>query len=233
MLGIPSAHNLPEVLDHFVLFLVTAVIGVLLPVVDIDVGDTTNEQLEFSLVKDVDEVGRDQFIEPDHKSVELLLNSLHNLPLRHQLNVLRLVLIGDGDVPTTRDQINSGSLAELLIIDGKGEFDDPFNVIIPVSKRSAFEQPSRQFSQTNGDLQSPSQISVQVLIDTFHILQGDLLSQHHLVECTNEERVQEATVEDGKTDHTSNELEVVEVLGVDAGMRVDLQGVVVVCRVFE
>lgn len=40
-------------------------------------------------------------------------------------------------------------------------------------------------------------------------------------------------MENRKTNNTSNELEVVEMLGVDAGMWIDLQGVVVVRRVFE
>lgn len=47
---------LPEVLDDRVLLVVATVIGVLCPVVDIDFRDTTNEQLELTLIEDVDKV---------------------------------------------------------------------------------------------------------------------------------------------------------------------------------
>lgn len=40
-------------------------------------------------------------------------------------------------------------------------------------------------------------------------------------------------MEYGKTYHPANELEVVKMLRIDAGMRIDLQGVVVMRRVFE
>ena len=74
---------------------------------------------------------------------------------------------------------------------------------------------------------------MEVCVHTFHILQSNLLAQNHLVEGTDEERVQEATVENSETDDASDELEVVQMFGVDAGVRVDLEGVVVVGGVFE
>lgn len=74
---------------------------------------------------------------------------------------------------------------------------------------------------------------MQILIDTFHILQRDLLPQHHLVEGADEEGIQEPAVENGQANHPTDELEVVQVLGVDAGVGVDLQGVVIVGGVFE
>jgi hypothetical protein len=84
LLSIPSADYLPEVLNDLVLLLVTAVVGMLLPVVDIDIGDTTDEQLKFALVKYVDKIRWNQFIESGHEGIELLLNSLHNLPFGNQ-----------------------------------------------------------------------------------------------------------------------------------------------------
>lgn len=56
---------------------------------------------------------------------------------------------------------------------------------------------------------------MEVRVDTLHILQCDLLAQNHLVERANEERVEEATMEDGETNDASNELEVVQMLGID------------------
>jgi hypothetical protein len=43
--------------------LVTTVIGVFLPVVHVNVGNTANQQLKFTFVKDVDEVLRDELVE--------------------------------------------------------------------------------------------------------------------------------------------------------------------------
>jgi hypothetical protein len=69
---------------------------------------------------------------------------------------------------------------------------------------------------------------VEVLIDTLHILQSDLLPKHHLVEGANEEGVEEPTVENGESYHTTDEFEIIQMLGVDAGMWVYLEGIIVV-----
>ena len=53
----------------------------LLPVVDINVCDTANEQLKLALVENVDQVGRDELVEALHKGVELLIDTLLNAPL--------------------------------------------------------------------------------------------------------------------------------------------------------
>ena len=74
---------------------------------------------------------------------------------------------------------------------------------------------------------------MEVRIHTLHILEGDLLPQDHLVESSDKEGIQEPAVEDGQTNNTTNELEVIQMFGVNAGMRVDLESVVVVRRVFE
>ena len=75
---------LPEVLYHRITLSVAAVIGVLLPVVDIDICDTTNEQLKLTLVEDIDEIGRDELVEALHEGVELFINTLLNAPFRDE-----------------------------------------------------------------------------------------------------------------------------------------------------
>jgi hypothetical protein len=80
LLRIPATDDLPEILDDFILFLVSAVVGVLLPVFDIDIGNASNEKLEFTFVEDVYQVGRDEFVETSDKRIELLLNTLLDLP---------------------------------------------------------------------------------------------------------------------------------------------------------
>jgi hypothetical protein len=54
LLGIPTTNALPKVLDDLVVLGVPAVIGVLLPVVDVDIGDTSDEEFEFALVEHID-----------------------------------------------------------------------------------------------------------------------------------------------------------------------------------
>lgn len=44
LLGIPSADDLPKVLNDFILLFIASIIGMFLPVIDINISDTTNEQ---------------------------------------------------------------------------------------------------------------------------------------------------------------------------------------------
>jgi hypothetical protein len=74
---------------------------------------------------------------------------------------------------------------------------------------------------------------MEISIHTLHILQRHLLPQYHLVKCSDEESIQKSAVENGQTNNTPNKLEVVQVFGVDAGVRIDLESVVVVGGVFE
>lgn len=45
--------------------------------------------------------------------------------------------------------------------------------------------------------------------------------------------VKEASVEDAKAQNMSDELEIVQMLGVDAGGKIDLERAVVMCWIFE
>ena len=53
-------------------------------------------------------------------------------------------------------------------------------------------------------------------IDTLEIGNGDLLAKDHLIERSDEIRIQEATVEDTEAQAATDKLEVVQVLRVDA-----------------
>ena len=137
---------LPEINNDLVVLSVTTVIGVLLPVIDINIGDTTNQQLEFSLVKDIDQVRGDQLVEAGKECVELLLNSLLNTPFGdeakrlaqsrpfrevYSLNVFLLVLVGDFNLLTSRFQFNADSFTKSLIISAKRKFKRIGNVVVP------------------------------------------------------------------------------------------------------
>jgi len=203
---------------------------VLLPVIDINICDTANEQLKLALIEDVDQVGRDELVEALHESVELLVDTLLNAPFCDKpgnkvsdgntttsqgccdlLNVFLLVLVRHFNIPAVLLQVHNDLLTKSLIIDREGRVDDVSDIV----------------------LHGPGECAVELSIDTLHVGQSDPLLEDHLVECTNEECIQEAPVEDSQTDNATNELEVSKMFRVDAGVWVNLEGVVVVCRVLE
>lgn len=63
---------------------------------------------------------------------------------------------------------------------------------------------------------------MEICIDAFHVCQGYSFAQDHLVESTNEKGVKEATVEDSQSHYAADKFEVIQVLWIDSGMRVDL-----------
>jgi hypothetical protein len=74
---------------------------------------------------------------------------------------------------------------------------------------------------------------MEIFVNSLHVLKCDFLSEHHLIKCANKERIQESAMENCQSDNSSNELEVVQMFGIDAGVRVDLKGVIIVCGVFK
>lgn len=74
---------------------------------------------------------------------------------------------------------------------------------------------------------------MKVCVDPFHICKRHFLPQDHLVESANEECIEKASVEDSQAYHSADEFEVIEMLRVDSGVRVDLQGIVIVSGVFK
>lgn len=70
-------------------------------------------------------------------------------------------------------------------------------------------------------------------INPFHVCQCYFFPQYHLVEGANEEGVKKSSMEDGQTDHPTDEFEVVEMFWVDPRVRIDLQRVVVVRRILK
>jgi hypothetical protein len=63
----------------------------LLPVLNIDICDTTNQQLKLSFIKDIDMLWWDELVEASSKGVELLLNSLLDTPLCNKTVANKLV----------------------------------------------------------------------------------------------------------------------------------------------
>lgn len=84
LLGIPAPDDLPEVLDHLVRLRVASVVGMLLPVLDIDIRNTAYEQFKFPFVENVDEVGGDKLVEASDEGVELFFHPFLDPPFRHK-----------------------------------------------------------------------------------------------------------------------------------------------------
>jgi hypothetical protein len=80
LLRVPGANTFPEVLDDFVVFRVAAVVSVFLPVFHVNVGDTADQELEFALVEDVDEVCGDELVEAGDEGLELFFDALLDAP---------------------------------------------------------------------------------------------------------------------------------------------------------
>jgi len=84
LLRIPCANNFPEVLDDLVLFLISTIVGMLFPVINVNIGNTANQKLELAFVKDIHKIGWNQLVETRNESVKLLLYPFLNLPLRNK-----------------------------------------------------------------------------------------------------------------------------------------------------
>ena len=132
LFGVPCSNNLPEVLDDLILFLVSTIIGMLFPIINIDVCYTTNEEFKFSFIKNVNKVRRDQLIEACDESVELFFDPFLDLPLRHEsvsvsgisvqdainiLNIFPLAFVCHRNVTTSGLQVYRPRLTKLLVID--------------------------------------------------------------------------------------------------------------------
>lgn len=74
---------------------------------------------------------------------------------------------------------------------------------------------------------------MQLRIDALQIRQRHFLLQDHLIETDNEVCVKETAVEDTQAQASADELEVIQVLGVDTRCRVDLKSVVVMGGILE
>lgn len=144
-----SKTYLPKVLYHGILLVVPAVVGVLHPIIDVNLGNTTDEQLQLPLVKHIDKICRYELVEALDKGVELLLYTLLNTPFRHKpakyvsigsqnkagqdgniLDVFLLVVVINWDVSSSRLQVNSLLLTKDFVFNGKVLENDIVNVVL-------------------------------------------------------------------------------------------------------
>jgi hypothetical protein len=84
LLRVPTPDAFPKVLNYFVVLSVSAVVGMLLPILDVNVCNTTNQQLKLALVKDIDQICRNEFMETTDEVLELFFDTLLNTPFRDE-----------------------------------------------------------------------------------------------------------------------------------------------------
>ncbi|CAI6338706.1 unnamed protein product [Periconia digitata] len=88
---------------------ISAVVSVLLPVVNIDIRDTTDQKLQLSLVEHIDQLWRNQFVEAGKESVELFLDPFLDAPFGYKTVVVREMMTISGALPPLTRRIPSCS----------------------------------------------------------------------------------------------------------------------------
>ena len=88
LLRIPAANALPEILDYFVVLRVAAVVGVFLPVIHINICDTTDKQFKFAFVENVNKIRGDELVETGDERLELLFDTLLNTPFGNKSDIV-------------------------------------------------------------------------------------------------------------------------------------------------
>lgn len=61
--------------------LLATVVSVLHPIIDVNLGHATNQELKLTLIKDIDEFLRNELVEARHEGVELLRNAARDTVL--------------------------------------------------------------------------------------------------------------------------------------------------------
>ena len=56
----------------------------LLPIINVNISNATDEQFKFTLIEDIDQIRRDQFVETCDEGVELIFHSFLNTPFSNQ-----------------------------------------------------------------------------------------------------------------------------------------------------
>lgn len=138
---------LPKADDHLVVFGIPAVVSVLLPVIDIDVRNTTYQQFQLPFIKNVNELWRYQLVETRKEGIELFFDPLLDTPFGDEaavvsvsvssaeaswnlLDVFFFILICHLDLLTARFQFDADGFTKSLIIRRERELQCVSNIII-------------------------------------------------------------------------------------------------------
>jgi hypothetical protein len=191
---IEGADCTPEPLDLRRGGRVVVIIGIILPLIDVDLRKTRDQKFQLLFVEDGDQVWRNDLVEAGQEIVDLLLDRLDESVLDNALDIVLLVLLGDGDVAAVLDQVDDLLLAKVVSFDGEGLSNNIRDII----------------------LQHPEQRLVVVQIQRFHILDRDSPAEDLLVNSAREMTVQNASLVESLGDDPPNESEEQKMLRVNA-----------------
>lgn len=124
--------HLPEPLHNVAVRRAVLQPGVVPPVLHVHRAQTRHDQLQLTLVKGLEEVGRDELVEAFLQGVELLVDAHLEAPLHVEMHVLFLVLIGDRDVLAVGLEIVVGDAAEFVMFHAEGAVKHAFYVVLTV-----------------------------------------------------------------------------------------------------
>lgn len=93
--------------------------GMTLPVVHVNGLHAAEQQFELSLIKVVQPLQRQNFVEAIEEGSSLVLLASRYTPFRHELKVLVLVGLGDAEFGTAFQQFVARNLAQDFVVDGK------------------------------------------------------------------------------------------------------------------
>ena len=190
LLVVEAVDGLPEPLDDRVIGMIArAVVGVLLPVGDVDLDRAAEDELELARVEHLHVLGVDDLVEALDERLGLLLHAALHAPLDHALHILVLVLLGDRQVAAVLLEIALDDLAALVLGDAEREVEHIGDVV----------------------LLDPRERLAELRIERLQVAQRPVgVAQQRLVEGSREERVEQILVDERHAEHSARELEPVE-----------------------
>mmetsp|Transcript_1628 Transcript_1628/g.7091 ORF Transcript_1628/g.7091 Transcript_1628/m.7091 type:complete len:670 (+) Transcript_1628:333-2342(+) len=198
-----GAQRVPEPSDVLIRAPEALVLRVRLEVVEVDVGHPADEQLQLFRREKRNHLRGHQLVEAVQEGVDLHPDRRRHASVTAQLHVLRLVLVGDGNLRATRHQLHGLDPAE----------------IIPIHRERQL-----QAEGLYGVLENLLEVVEVVRVDGLHVLHVDRHPEDVLVEAAREVRLQHLSVREGLPDDPPDELEELKMLGVPAGERIRLHG---------
>lgn len=115
----PPRDYLPEPLHNIITLGIPSIIGMLFPIVYIHLCNTTDKQLQFPLIKDINQILRDKFIESLREAIKLFLNAFLDTPVCHEINVFLFIFVGDRDILPVFFEIDGDDFAESIVFGGE------------------------------------------------------------------------------------------------------------------
>lgn len=131
--------------------------------------------------------------------------------VREQADIFDLVFVGDGDLPSPRDQVHDLHHSEVVVLDSEGQ---------RVHEAEVVEREAQDLLQ---------RLEV-VGFDRLQVSYRHGQAENVLVEGPSEVSIEQMIVQDRLPDHLTHELEIIQVLGIDEGLRIRLKSHIIIGR---